>query len=123
MADRRFCLTQGLAIKPAHLLGQVRDLRDDVFGVQLVFIVVDHVLQARAFELEVHAVTLDQLLMQLWIKCIGLQGKVEERLRQNVWRTGIHRHSSALGLALVLAGHHAKENHPTAKTNRLAYRP
>ncbi|MNH11797.1 hypothetical protein D3C79_713210 [compost metagenome] len=123
MADRRFRPAQGLAIEPVHLLGQVRDLRDDVFGVQLVFIVVDHILQACAFELEVHAVTLDQLLVQLWIKCIGLQGKVEKRLRQDMRRTGIHGHGSTVCLALMLGRHHPKENHPAAQANRLTYRP
>ncbi|MNR11141.1 hypothetical protein D3C85_1274290 [compost metagenome] len=120
MADCRLRLAQGLAVEPAYLVGQMRNLRDDVFGVQAVFIVVDHVLEAGALELEVHAVAVDQLAVQLWIKCVGLQGKVEERLRQDMRRARIHRHCRAMGFALVLGRHHAKEDYPAAQAHRLA---
>ncbi|MNJ45665.1 hypothetical protein D3C77_407720 [compost metagenome] len=78
ITDSWLRLTQSVLIEPAHLLGQVWNLRNDVLGVELVFVVVDHILETRALELEVHTVAIDQLTMQLWIKCIRLQGKVEE---------------------------------------------
>lgn len=123
VADRRLGTTQFLAVQPAHLLGQMRDLRHDVLGVLAILVVLDHVFQAGALELEVHPVAFDQFSVQFRVQRVGLQGEVEERRRQDVRRARVHRHRRALGLAPVAGGHHAEEDHPAAQPHRFADGP
>ncbi len=121
--DRWLRLAQCLAVKPTDLRLQVRDVLDDVLGVKLIFIALDHVLEPSALELEVHPVALDQLLVQLRVKRVGLQRQIEEALRQDMRCARVHGHRRAVGLALGLGRQHAKENHPTAQAHRFADGP
>ena len=99
------------------------NLRGDVFGVELVFLVVDHELQPGLLEFEIHAVVFDQLLMQGRIQRVGGQREIEEGLRQDVRRAGVHGDGGAGRLALVFGRGHAEENHAAAQAHRFADRP
>ena len=123
MTDAGLGFAQCGLIEPAHLIGQMRNAADDMFGVEAVFIVINHEFEPGLFELEIHAVIVFQFTVQRRVQRVGLQGKIKERLWQDMRRAGVHCHRRALGFALAVGRHHAEENHPAPQAHRLADRP
>jgi len=123
MTDARLGFAQCGLIEPAHLIGQMRNAADNVLGVEPVFVVINDELQSGLFKLEIHPVLVLQLAMQRRVQRVGLQGEIEERLRQDMRRAGVHRDGCALGFAFAVGRHHPEENHPAPQPHRLADGP
>ena len=81
---RQLVCTQLLLPQPTYLVSQMWNMRNNMLRIELVFIILNDELKSRTLELEIHPMAVDQFLMQLWIKCIRLQGKVEEAFRENM---------------------------------------
>jgi len=123
VTDARLRLAQGRLVEPAHLIGQMRDIGDNMLGIEPVFIVINHVLEPGALELEIHPVVFQQFLVQAGVQGIGLQGKVEKTRWQDMRGTGVDNHGRTLGFTLAFGRHHAKKNHPAAQPHGLADGP
>ena len=123
VTDSGLRFTQRRLIEPAHFIGQMRDIGNNMLGVQAVFIVINHVLEPGALELEIHAVLFQHFLVQAGVQGIGLQGKVEETIGQYMRCTGVDNHCRTLGFTLAFGGHHAEKNHPATQPHRLADGP
>ena len=123
MAHAWLCLAQRRLVEPAHLIGQMGDIGDNMLGIQAIFIVINHILEPGALELEIHPVVFQQLLVQAGVQGIGLQGEIEKTLRQDMRGGGVDYHRRTLGLTLAFGRHHAEKNHPAAQPHGLADGP
>ena len=114
MAHAWLCFAQRRLVEPAHLIGQMGDIGDNMLGIQAIFIVINHILEPGALELEIHPVVFQQLLVQAGVQRIGLQGEIKKTLRQDMRGGGVDYHRRALGLTLAFGRHHAEKDHPAA---------